>query len=210
MAAKGVEDHVTNPTPTGLLRDCALIGYGRSQRIRLGEQPTMNKGPLARLSLAALCPAVGGPVRAADLATQKADIARSLDAQYARIDALYKDIHTHPELSFQETRTAAQRAAELRARGFEVTEGVGRTGIVGLYRNGAGPTVMVRTELDALPLAENTGLPYASKMKQMLRGAETPGMHACGPDIHMAAWIAVAVILLDMKYKWSGTLMFVG
>jgi hippurate hydrolase len=177
--------------------------------IRL-EQPTMNTGPLARLSLAAICLAVGWPALAADLATQKADIARSLDAQYARIDALYKDIHTHPELSFQEARTAAKLAAELRALGFEVTEGVGKTGIVGLYRNGAGPTVMVRTELDALPLAENTGLPYASKMKQMLRGAETPVMHACGHDIHMAAWIAVARILVDMKDRWSGTLMFVG
>src|SRR4030095_4888491 len=131
MAAKGIEDHVTNPTPTGLLRDCALIGYGRSQRIRLGEPPTMNNGPLARLSLAAICLAGGWPVLGADVATQKADRAPSLDAQYARIDALYKDIHTHPELSFQETRTAAKLAAELRALGFEVTEGVRRTGNVG-------------------------------------------------------------------------------
>ena len=90
----------------------------------------MNKGPLARLSLAVLCLAVGWPVLAADIATQKADIARSLDAQYARIDALYKDIHTHPELSFQETRTAAKLAAELRALGFEVTEGVARRGFL--------------------------------------------------------------------------------
>ena len=137
----------------------------------------MNKGPLARLSLVALCLAVGWPVVAADLATHRADIGRSLDAQYARIDALYKDIHAHPELSFQETRTAAKLAAELRALGFEVTEGVGKTGIVGLYRNGPGPTAMVRTELDALPLPENTGLPYASKMKQMLRGAELSLIH---------------------------------
>ncbi|PNB46192.1 amidohydrolase, partial [Pseudomonas sp. FW305-130] len=92
------------------------------------------------------------------------------------------DIHTNPELSFQEARTATKLAGELKALGFEVTEGVGKTGIVGLYRNGPGPTVMVRTELDALPLAENTGLPYASKAKQILRGAETPVMHACGHD----------------------------
>src|SRR5215510_668068 len=174
------------------------------------EQPTMNRRSLARLSLAALCLAVGWPVLAADLATQKAEIARSLDAQYSRIDALYKDIHTHPELSFQETRTAAKLAAELRALGFEVTEGVGKTGIVALYRNGPGPTVMVRTELDALPLPEKTGLPYASTAKQMLRGVETPVMHACGHDIHMAAWVAVAKVLLDLKDQWSGTLMFVG
>ena len=162
------------------------------------------------LCVAAAWLAIVPSVKAADLAGTKAAIDRSLDAQYARIDALYKDIHAHPELGFQETRTAAKLAAELRALGFEVTEGVGKTGIVGLYRNGAGPTVMVRTELDALPLAENTGLPYASKMKQMLRGAETPVMHACGHDIHMAAWVAVARVLLDMKDQWSGTLMFVG
>jgi amidohydrolase len=162
------------------------------------------------LCLAVAWVAIGLPVHAADMATSKAAIGRSLDAQYGRIDALYKDIHTNPELSFQETRTAAKLAGELRALGFEVTEGVGKTGIVGLYRNGPGPTVMVRTELDALPLAENTGLPYASKAKQMLRGAETPVMHACGHDIHMAAWVAAAKILVDMKDQWSGTLMFVG
>ena len=162
------------------------------------------------LCVAAAWLAIVPSVQAADLAGTKAAIERSLDAQYSRIDALYKDIHAHPELGFQETRTAAKLAAELRALGFDVTEGVGRTGIVGLYRNGPGPTVMVRTELDALPLAENTGLPYASKVKQMLRGAETPVMHACGHDIHMAAWVAVARVLLDMKDRWSGTLMFVG
>ena len=150
------------------------------------------------------------PVHAADLGSSKAAIERSLDAQYPRIETLYKDIHAHPELGFQETRTAAKLAAELKTLGFEVTEGVGKTGIVGLYRNGPGPTVMVRTELDALPLAENTGLPYASKMKQMLRGSETPVMHACGHDIHMAAWVAVASVLLDLKDQWSGTLVFVG
>jgi len=162
------------------------------------------------LCVAAAWLAIVPSVQAADLTGTKAAIERSLDAQYSRIDALYKDIHAHPELGFQETRTAAKLAAELRALGFDVTEGVGQTGIVGLYRNGPGPTVMVRTELDALPLAENTGLPYASKVKQMLRGAETPVMHACGHDIHMAAWVAVARVLLDMKDQWSGTLMFVG
>ncbi len=162
------------------------------------------------LCLAAAWLAISFPVHAADLGASKAAIERSLDAQYGRIDALYKDIHAHPELGFQETRTAAKLAAELRALGFEITEGVGKTGIVGLFRNGPGPTVMVRTELDALPLAENTGLPYASKAKQMLRGAETPVMHACGHDIHMAAWVAVAKVLLDLKDQWSGTLMFVG
>src|SRR3954453_21781361 len=158
-------------------------------------------------SLLALLP---GAAQAADMAGTRATIARSLDAQYSRIDMLYKDIHQHPELGFQEQRTAAKLAAELKALGYEVTEGVGKTGIVGIYKNGAGPTVMVRTELDALPLEEKTGLPYASKAKQTLRGVETPVMHACGHDIHMAAWVAVAKTMLDMKEHWSGTLMFVG
>jgi hippurate hydrolase len=147
---------------------------------------------------------------AADLAGAKSAIERSVDGQYARIDALYKDIHAHPELGFQEARTAAKLAEEMRALGFEVTEGVGRTGIVALYRNGPGPVVMVRTELDALPLAEKTGLPYASTATQKVRGVETPVMHACGHDIHMAVWVAVAKVMLDLKDQWNGTLMFVG
>jgi hippurate hydrolase len=157
--------------------------------------------------LAGLLP---GIATAADIAGARAAIDRSLDAQYSHIDALYRDIHTHPELGFQEARTAAKLAAEMKALGYEVTEGVGKTGIVAIYKNGSGPTVMVRTELDALPLEEKTGLPYSSKAKQMLRGVETPVMHACGHDIHMAAWVAVAKIMVDLEDQWSGTLMFVG
>ena len=147
---------------------------------------------------------------AADVAGTRAAIDRGLDGQYPHIEALYKDIHSHPELAFQETRTAAKLAAEMRALGYEVTEGVGKTGIVALYRNGPGPTVMVRTELDALPMPEKTGLPYASTARQMWRNAETPVAHSCGHDIHMSVWVAVAKTLLDMKDQWSGTLMFVG
>jgi amidohydrolase len=147
---------------------------------------------------------------AADVAGTRAVIDRGLDAQYSHIEALYKDIHSHPELGFQETRTAARLAAEMRALGYEVTEGVGKTGIVALYRNGPGPTVMVRTELDALPLPEKTGLPYASTATQILRNVETPVAHACGHDIHMSVWVAVAKTLMDMKDQWSGTVMFVG
>jgi hippurate hydrolase len=147
---------------------------------------------------------------AADVAGTRAVIDLGLDAQYSHIEALYKDIHSHPELAFQETRTAARLAAEMRALGYEVTEGVGKTGIVALYRNGPGPTVMVRTELDALPLPEKTGLPYASTATQILRNVETPVAHACGHDIHMSVWVAVAKTLMDMKDQWSGTVMFVG
>ena len=138
---------------------------------------------------------LAGAARAADVAGARAAIDRGLDAQYSHIEALYKDIHSHPELGFQETRTAARLAAEMRALGYEVTEGVGKTGIVALYRNGPGPTVMVRTELDAVPLPEKTGLPYASTATQMLRDVETPVAHACGHDIHMSVWVAVAKTL---------------
>ena len=154
-------------------------------------------------------PVGDGGCGAADVAGTRAVIDRGLDAQYSHIEALYKDIHSHPELAFQETRTAAKLAAEMRALGYEVTEGIGKTGLVALYRNGPGPTVMVRTELDALPMPEKTGLPYASTATQMWRDAETPVAHSCGHDIHMAAWVAVAKTLVDMKDQWSGTVMFV-
>lgn len=146
---------------------------------------------------------------ASDIAGLRSAIDRGLDAQYAHIDALYKDIHSHPELGFLETRTATKLAAEMKALGFQVTEGVGKTGVVAIYENGAGPTVMVRTELDALPLEEKTGLPYASAAKQIWHGAETPVTHACGHDVHMAVLVAVAKTLVDMKDQWNGTLMFV-
>lgn len=146
---------------------------------------------------------------AADVASLRAAINQGFDAQYSHIDALYKDIHSHPELSFLETRTAAKLATEMRTLGFQVTEGVGKTGVVAIFENGPGPTVMVRTELDALPLLEKTGLSYASTAKQIWRGTETPVAHACGHDIHMSVWVGVAKALVDMKDKWSGTLMFI-
>ena len=161
-------------------------------------------------SIGVLVATLPGIAAAADVAGTRAAIDRSLDAQYSHLKAVYEDIHLHPELGFQEQRTAAKLAGEMKALGFEVTEGVGKTGIVALYKNGSGPTVMVRTELDALPLEEKTGLPYASHAKQTLRGVETPVMHACGHDVHMAAWVAVAKTMLDLKDQWSGTLMFVG
>ncbi|MFI5033396.1 MAG: amidohydrolase [Reyranellales bacterium] len=161
-------------------------------------------------SVVLLMAALPGVAAAADVAGTRAAIDRSLDAQYPHLKAIYEDIHIHPELGFQEQRTAAKLAGEMKALGFEVTEGVGKTGIVALYRNGPGPTIMIRTELDALPLEEKTGLPYASHAKQTLRGVETPVMHACGHDVHMAAWVAVAKIMLDLKDQWAGTLMFVG
>jgi amidohydrolase len=128
---------------------------------------------------------------------------------YADLDVIYKDIHSHPELGFEEVRTAARLAADMRALGLQVTEKVGKTGVVALYRNGAGPTVMVRTELDALPMEEKTGLPYASKVKALSNGRDTFVAHSCGHDIHMASWVGSARVLVAMKDKWQGTLLFV-
>lgn len=165
--------------------------------------------PLLFAGAAALV-ACASSARAGDVAKQKAEIDAGLDRGYAHLDALYKDIHQHPELGFQETETAAKLAKEMRALGFEVTEHVGKTGIVAIYRNGPGPTVMVRTELDALPMEEKTGLPYASHVVTTWNGKPTPVAHSCGHDIHMAAWVGTAQALVAMKGAWRGTLVFVG
>ncbi|HZF83205.1 MAG TPA: amidohydrolase [Burkholderiaceae bacterium] len=160
------------------------------------------------LTLAALTACAASSVLAQS-AVPSARIVPLVDGMYPQLESIYKDIHANPELGFQETRTAAKLAAELRALGFEVTEGVGRTGVVALYRNGAGPTVMVRTELDALPMEEKTGLPYASKAKAQWNGRETFVAHSCGHDIHMASWVGTARTLLALKDQWQGTLMFI-
>src|SRR5947209_11692951 len=158
----------------------------------------------------ALCAASVLPARAElDVAGLKAGIEKSFEADYPKLDALYKDIHAHPELAFQEVKTAAKLAGEMRALGFEVTEKVGKTGLVAIYKNGDGPTIMVRTELDALPMEEKTGLAYASHDKTTWNGREVFVAHSCGHDIHMASWVGTAKTLLGLKDRWSGTLMFI-
>jgi len=150
------------------------------------------------------------PAPTLDVAAAKARIDASLDKDYPHLFEVYKDIHQHPELAFQENRTAALLAGEMRKLGFQVTEHVGKTGIVAIYKNGEGPTVLVRTELDALPLKEKTGLPYASTAQQTVDGKLTYVDHACGHDSHMAWWLGTAEALLAMKDQWHGTLMFIG
>jgi len=153
---------------------------------------------------------VAQPVAARPGADQdRARIDAVLDKNYPALDALYRDIHEHPELAFQESRTAALLAARMRGLGFTVTEQVGRTGLVAILRNGAGPTVLVRTELDALPLLEKTGLSYRSTAQQSVDGKQMPVDHACGHDIHMAWWVGTAEVLSEIKARWHGTLMFV-
>jgi hippurate hydrolase len=134
-----------------------------------------------------------------------------LDALYPEIEALYLDLHRSPELSFHEERTSARLAERLRALGFDVTEKVGGFGVVGVLRNGDGPRVLVRTDMDALPVEERTGLPYASKVTgKDPEGNTVPVMHACGHDVHMSAWVAAATLLSRSRGAWRGTLVFVG
>ncbi|MFZ4690034.1 MAG: amidohydrolase [Polymorphobacter sp.] len=124
---------------------------------------------------------------------------------------LYKDLHTHPELSLAETRSAAILAAEARAAGFTVTEKVGGTGVVAVLVNGAGPVVLIRADMDGLPVKEMTGLPYASAaMGTAPDGTQTPVMHACGHDIHMTVWTGVAREMAKRRAEWKGTLVMVG
>jgi hippurate hydrolase len=123
---------------------------------------------------------------------------------------LYQDLHANPELSFQEVETAAKLAARARALGFEVTEGVGKTGVVAVMKNGPGPVVMLRADMDGLPVIEQTGLPYASKRRAVpATGIETGVMHACGHDTHMTAWIGTAQLLSERRGQWSGTLVMI-
>jgi hippurate hydrolase len=123
----------------------------------------------------------------------------------------YQDLHKNPELSLHEEKTAAKVAARLRQAGFEVTTGVGGTGVVGVLKNGAGPTILLRTELDALPVEEKTGLPYASTVRvKDDAGVEVPVMHACGHDVHMTALVGTAAEMARRKAEWHGTLVFIG
>ncbi|SEO02296.1 hippurate hydrolase [Nitrosospira multiformis] len=126
------------------------------------------------------------------------------------LEALYTDVHAHPELSMQESRTASLVAERLRAAGYEVTTKIGKTGVVGLLRNGDGPTVMLRADMDALPIEEMTGLPYASKVKATNREGKTvPVMHACGHDLHVAWLVGATTLLAEVRDAWRGTLLAV-
>src|SRR5258708_14027043 len=137
--------------------------------------------------------------------------AKEIDAVYPEAHALYLDLHQNPELSTHETQTAAKLAGRLRGLGYDVTEHVGGTGIVAILKNGAGPTIMFRTELDALPVEEKTGLPYASKVHAKDdAGRDVPVMHACGHDLHMASLVGTAAIMAHSKESWHGTLMLIG
>ena len=137
-------------------------------------------------------------------------VLHNLDGMLPDLEALYKDVHSHPELSMQETRTAALAADRLRGAGYEVTTGVGKTGVVGVIRNSEGPTVMLRADMDALPIQEATGLPYASQATAVDRDGETvPVSHMCGHDMHVTWLAGAAKLMADARSSWGGTLMAV-
>ena len=140
-----------------------------------------------------------------------ADVATITNEELPSLVALYQELHAHPELSLHEEQTAARIAKELRAAGLEVTEKVGGHGVVGVLKNGDGPVILVRTDLDALPIREQTGVPYASNriVKDDL-GRDVPVMHACGHDIHMACFVGTARALGRLRETWSGTLVMIG
>ena len=131
-----------------------------------------------------------------------------MDALLEDLADVYRDLHAHPELGFAETRTAGIVAARLRTIGFEVTEGVGQTGVVGVLERGTGPTVLLRADMDALPVAEETGLPYASTARGVLDGKDVPVMHACGHDMHTTALLG-ALATLAAQDDWTGKILAV-
>ena len=139
-----------------------------------------------------------------------ATVGEGVKADMPQLMTLYRDLHANPELSMQEVRSPAKLAAELRKLGFTVTEKVGKTGVVAVMKNGAGPTLMVRADMDGLPVVEQTNLPFASKVRATARsGVETGVMHACGHDTHMTAFIGTARRMAAMKADWAGTLVMI-
>ena len=134
----------------------------------------------------------------------------AIHADMPQLMTLYRDIHAHPELSMQEVRTPALLAPQMRKLGFDVTEHVGKTGLVAVMKNGRGPVLLIRADMDALPVKEQTGLPFASQVTGKLPdGTVTPVMHACGHDTHITTWLATARRLAAMKDQWSGTLVMI-
>jgi amidohydrolase len=159
---------------------------------------------------AALVALLAAEVSAAPPQSTESALAEKVSALYPELEPLYFDLHEHPELSQHEKETSAKLAERVRKLGFDVTTGVGGYGVVAVLKNGPGPTLMIRTELDALPVLEQTGLPYASHVvTRDDSGATVPVMHACGHDIHMTAWVGTATILSQMRNRWHGTLVMI-
>lgn len=169
------------------------------------------RGFIAAAMLFSATPLFFSQTRIAGHKTSHEIIRAQTALRYPDLEKLYVHLHQNPELSFHEEQTAARLAQELRQCGFEVTTKVGGHGLVGVLKNGKGPTVMVRTDLDALPIVENTGLAYASTVRTHdAAGNEVGVMHACGHDVHMTVFAGTAHVLSQMKEQWQGTLVFIG
>lgn len=141
-------------------------------------------------------------------ATQASELEEAVNSDYAYLDQLFKHFHANPELSMQEFETSDRIAKELASLGFAITRNIAETGLVGIMKNGDGPTLMIRADMDGLPVLEKTGLDYASSARQVnLEGVDMPVMHACGHDMHMTSLIGVARRMVELKDQWQGTLM---
>lgn len=170
------------------------------------------KSSSARFLLLVLMLWLAGPLAAySATASAREPIGTLIARELPSLETLYQDWHRHPELSFHEERTSAELAGELKRAGFEVTPNFGGFGVVGVLRNGAGPTLLVRADLDALPVKEQTGVPYASeeRTKDDL-GNDVSVMHACGHDLHMTVLVGTARLASQLKDRWQGTLLFIG
>jgi amidohydrolase len=162
----------------------------------------------AQVALACLVPFYG---LAQNSPAAREQVQSHLQQEYPSLFDLYKHLHAHPELSLHEEQSAARVADELRKAGYEVTTGVGKHGVVGVLRNGPGATVLVRADMDALPVKERTGLPYASTVTAKdAQGNEVPVMHACGHDFHMTCLVGTARLLAQLRDLWHGTLVLIG
>jgi len=157
-------------------------------------------------------PVLCGLLFAASLSSVQADdLAADVAADYPRLETLFQHFHANPELSMQESKTSDRLAAELKAEGYEITRGIAGTGLVGILQNGDGPVVMIRADMDGLPVQEKSGLAYASSVRQVnLANVDMPVMHACGHDMHMTTLVGVARQLKDRQDNWRGTIMLLG
>ena len=138
------------------------------------------------------------------------EIAQIIEDDKEYLVKFYKDLHMNPEISLQEEKTAAKLTSELENLGFKVHENFGGHGVVGVYKNGNGPTILYRTDMDALPMYEKTDLAYQSKASCEYNNEKVGAMHSCGHDMHMTTWVGIARAMVKMKKSWKGTLMFIG
>jgi amidohydrolase len=190
--------------PTKILRRSAHFLSLIARRIAGGRKQLRTFVALALVTVSSV--AMNGAQSAAPL-----DLESRANSEYGSLFELYRHLHANPELSFHESKTSERLQQELRRVGFEVMGGVGGYGLVGVLRNGAGPTVMIRTDLDALPVTEQTGLEYASQVKTKDdEGNEVGVMHACGHDIHMTCFVGTARVLSQLKDQWRGTVVMIG